>query len=145
MTEIIIVLLLGFVYLVYGRGILRRESKQLRHINELAQQIRAVLQQNSYEKSKRLYAQAGEAFKQLKPAERRAVYSTISELRHEVDAQYVKTLISEATALLAQGRQDHAQKAYDKLSAVYRSLPPSCRKTIYDQCAQLYKKIAEKR
>lgn len=144
-AEIMIVILLGAVYIAYSKGLLRRESKQLTHIKSLVQQIRATLQlqqkQASYEKSKQLYALAKEAFKLLMPEERKLLYETLSELRYEIDAQYVRTLINEANALLLQGRHGYAEKTYEKLNTVYKSLPPSYRKLVYSSCAQLHEKI----
>ena len=141
-AEVVVVLVLLAVYLGYARGFHNRGSKQLKQLNQLAQQIAAELQkQGNYGQAKKLYVEAGALYKQLDPRERPAAYSTISGLSHELDAQCVKGMIDEATALLSQGKQAEAKNTYEKMSLLYKSLPAPNKKTLYNQCSELHQKL----
>jgi hypothetical protein len=122
---------------------IRKESKQLKHVSELIEQIKISLQQNEYQKSKQLYKDIQQEFKQLKPEERIGVYSTLTELRYELDAKYVKERIDESNILLAHNQKGPASAVYKELTIVYKTLPPQYKKAIYKDCAELHKKICE--
>ncbi len=141
-AEVVLVVVLLTIYLAYARGFPHRESKQLKQLKQLTQQITAELQkQGNYGQAKKLYAEAGSVYKQLNPHERQAVYSAISELRYELDAQCVKGMIDEALSLLSQGKQAEARRAYEKMSLLYKSLPAANKKTVHESCSELHQKL----
>ncbi|MBN2454497.1 PKD domain-containing protein [Candidatus Woesearchaeota archaeon] len=142
--EVIAAVILLVIYLGYTRGLFRfhKESKELKKLKAMVEEIRGFTQQNNYEKAKETYAGIRSAFKQLKPDERKLVYSTLGTLHYELDAKYVKKRIDEANDLLSNGQKEHASAVYAELTRVYKALPAEYKKSVYNDCAELHKKIA---
>jgi PKD repeat protein len=141
--EVVIAIILLGVYITYSRGLLKfsRQSKEMKSLKALLEEIRAAMQQNNYDKSKELYKGIQQSFKQLKPDEKKHVYGEVAGLYHELDAKYVKKRIDEANVLLAHNQRAEALSVYSELTRVYKNLPQQYKQEIYSGCMELHKKL----
>jgi hypothetical protein len=73
---------------------------------------------------------------------RKKVIEEISGVYNELLVHRIKKKISEIATLMKEGKKAKAKKTYQEMQDIYKSLPPSIKKTITNECHNAYHLLA---